>query len=102
MEEYAQGRVWTGKAARERNLVDVTGGISKAIQIAKEKAGIAPEKQVGIFASAPIVILSIQIDVCFFRFDWLNFLVKCHPFNNFSSQDPIYLLSHLEIVKLGA
>ncbi len=38
--EDAQGRVWTGADAREQELVDVLGGLDKAIAIASEKAGI--------------------------------------------------------------
>jgi protease-4 len=49
MEEVAQGRVWTGKAAKERGLVDTLGGISKAVAIAKQKAGIPQDTQVKIF-----------------------------------------------------
>lgn len=48
MEEIAQGRVWTGKAAKERGLVDTIGGISKAVAIAKQKAGIPQEKKVSL------------------------------------------------------
>ncbi len=39
-EEVARGRVWTGTAARERGLVDELGGLGRAIQIAREKAGL--------------------------------------------------------------
>lgn len=46
MEELAQGRVWTGKAAVERRLVDAIGGFHTALAIAKEKAGIAAEQPV--------------------------------------------------------
>jgi len=38
--EVAQGRVWTGGAALEAGLVDVIGGIDRAIEIAAEKAEI--------------------------------------------------------------
>ncbi len=38
--EVAQGRVWTGTDAQEAGLVDVIGGIDRAIEIAAEKAGI--------------------------------------------------------------
>lgn len=48
MEEVAQGRVWTGKAAKERGLVDTIGGFSKAIAIAKQKAGISQETKVSL------------------------------------------------------
>jgi len=38
--EVAGGRVWTGVDAHERGLVDVLGGVDRAIEIAAEKAGI--------------------------------------------------------------
>lgn len=38
--EVARGRVWTGVDAQDRGLVDVLGGIDRAIEIAAEKAGI--------------------------------------------------------------
>ncbi|KAA8542341.1 hypothetical protein F0562_023523 [Nyssa sinensis] len=40
MEEVAQGRVWTGKDAVSRGLVDAIGGLSRAVAIAKQKANI--------------------------------------------------------------
>ena len=40
MDEVAQGRVWTGRQALEQGLVDHVGGLRKAIEVAKEKAGI--------------------------------------------------------------
>lgn len=46
MEEVAQGRVWTGKDAASRGLVDATGGLTRAIAIAKQKANIPQDKQV--------------------------------------------------------
>ena len=46
MEEYAQGRVWTGNDVASRGLVDAIGGFSRAIAIAKHKANIPQDKQV--------------------------------------------------------
>lgn len=40
IDELARGRVWTGVDAHERGLVDVLGGIDRAIEIAADKAGI--------------------------------------------------------------
>lgn len=40
LDSIAQGRVWTGADALKIGLVDVMGGIEKAIQIAAAKAGI--------------------------------------------------------------
>lgn len=36
------GRVWTGEAAHQVGLVDVLGGLDRAIEIAATKAGLAP------------------------------------------------------------
>ncbi|GJZ50681.1 serine protease SPPA, chloroplastic [Tanacetum coccineum] len=44
MEDYAQGRVWTGNDAASRGLVDAIGGLSRAISIAKQKANIPQDK----------------------------------------------------------
>ncbi len=40
MDGIAQGRVWTGAKALELGLVDVLGGIDKALEIAIDKAGV--------------------------------------------------------------
>ena len=42
----AQGRVWTGRQAKARGLVDELGGLRRAVDLAKERAGIAPEREV--------------------------------------------------------
>jgi len=39
-EQLARGRVWTGRQAKERGLVDELGGIKEAIHVAKREAGI--------------------------------------------------------------
>ncbi|HEV3469819.1 MAG TPA: signal peptide peptidase SppA [Pyrinomonadaceae bacterium] len=44
--EIAQGRVWTGAQARERGLVDEFGGLDRAVEVAKELAGIPADKGV--------------------------------------------------------
>ncbi|MEW5805944.1 MAG: signal peptide peptidase SppA [Acidobacteriota bacterium] len=48
IDRIGKGRVWTGEQALELGLVDEIGGLNRAIEIAKEKAGIAPEEEVGI------------------------------------------------------
>lgn len=57
IEKIAEGRVWTGSAAKELGLVDELGGLDKAIEIAAEKAGVEaysiinyPEKE-GAFSA---------------------------------------------------
>ena len=46
LHEVAQGRVWTGRQALERGLIDEVGGLGRAIALAKEKAGIDPGDEV--------------------------------------------------------
>ena len=38
--EVAQGRVWTGTQAKERNLVDSLGGLDEAVKAAARRAGL--------------------------------------------------------------
>ena len=45
--EIAQGRVWTGVSAKEIGLIDDVGSLEKAIEIAKEKADIPEDEEVG-------------------------------------------------------
>ena len=48
IQSIAQGRVWSGVDGKNNGLVDVIGGLETAIQIARERAGIAPEEEVKI------------------------------------------------------
>jgi len=41
--EIAQGRVWSGRAARELGLVDELGNLERAIALAREKAKLAQD-----------------------------------------------------------
>ena len=42
----AQGRVWTGRQAKEHGLVDELGGLGHAIALAKERVGIDADEEV--------------------------------------------------------
>ena len=46
VDAVGRGRVWTGRQAQERGLVDRLGGLEEAIRIAKARAGIAPDEGV--------------------------------------------------------
>jgi len=46
VEQVAKGRVWSGEDAKARGLVDELGGFDKALLLAKQAAGIAPEQDV--------------------------------------------------------
>ena len=48
IDAVAQGRVWTGRQAREHGLVDALGGLDVAVRIAKERARIPPDASVDL------------------------------------------------------
>jgi protease-4 len=53
VDAIAQGRVWTGRQAKNLGLVDALGGLDRAIAIAKERAKIAPTQNVEIVTYPP-------------------------------------------------
>lgn len=46
VDKIGRGRVWTGSQAKERGLVDEIGGLSRALELAKELAGIPSDEEV--------------------------------------------------------
>ena len=48
VDEVARGRVWTGRQGMERGLIDELGDLEAAIELARKRAGIAPEKKVRV------------------------------------------------------
>ena len=48
IDAVAQGRVWTGRQALERGLVDELGGLDRAIRLAKERAKLDVTKDVDL------------------------------------------------------
>jgi protease IV len=48
VDEIAQGRLWTGKAALNHMLVDALGGFSRAVAIAKLKANIPQNRPINL------------------------------------------------------
>ncbi len=46
VETIAKGRIWSGKDAKEKGLVDAIGDLDTAIAIAREKAGIPKDAEV--------------------------------------------------------
>ncbi|HUY19715.1 MAG TPA: signal peptide peptidase SppA [Candidatus Binataceae bacterium] len=56
-EELARGRIWSGRAARERGLVDELGGLARAVEIARTRAGIAADESHVLVAMPPAPML---------------------------------------------
>lgn len=46
VDAVGQGRVWTGRQARDLGLVDGLGGLNRALAVAKVRAGIAEDAEV--------------------------------------------------------
>ena len=53
IDAVAQGRVWTGRQAREHGLVDELGGLPRALAIAQQRAGIAKDAAVQVVVYPP-------------------------------------------------
>ncbi len=58
--ESAEGRIFSGKAAKERGLVDELGGLSAAIAKARELAGEPPSARVSIVGGKPSFVEAID------------------------------------------
>jgi protease IV len=53
IDALAQGRVWTGRQAKENGLIDQLGGLDRAIAVAKQRAKIAADMEVELVVYPP-------------------------------------------------
>jgi len=53
IDAIARGRVWTGRQAKANGLVDELGGLTRAVELAKERAGLDPAADVQIVVYPP-------------------------------------------------
>jgi protease-4 len=53
IDQIAQGRVWTGRQAKDNGLVDALGGLDRAVAIAKERAKIGAAEEVELVPFPP-------------------------------------------------
>jgi protease-4 len=53
IDAVAQGRVWTGRQARQHGLVDALGGLDTAVDLAKQRAGIPADEDVELVVYPP-------------------------------------------------
>jgi protease-4 len=53
IDAVAQGRVWTGRQAKEHGLVDVLGGLDAAVAIAKQRAKLGADSEVELVVYPP-------------------------------------------------
>jgi protease IV len=53
MEPLAQGRVWLGSQAKQRGLIDELGGLDRAFDLVREKAGIPRAEKLSLVIYPP-------------------------------------------------
>jgi protease-4 len=53
IDAIAQGRVWTGRQAKQIGLVDELGGLARALALAKQRAKISPDAEVELVVYPP-------------------------------------------------
>ena len=53
IDALAQGRVWTGRQAKQNGLVDQLGGLDQAVAVAKQRAKIPADSNVDIVVYPP-------------------------------------------------
>ena len=53
IDALAQGRVWTGKQAKQNGLVDALGGLDAAVAIAKQRAKLPADQEVELVVYPP-------------------------------------------------
>jgi protease IV len=53
IEPLAEGRAWLGSQAKANGLVDELGGVDKAVELIKKKAGVKPEDTVELVMYPP-------------------------------------------------
>jgi protease-4 len=62
-EAVARGRVWSGLAGQAHGLVDELGGLSRAVALARDKAGLAPgELHDLVLYPAPGLLASLRLN----------------------------------------
>ncbi len=67
VKEIGQGRIWSGIAARQRGLVDVEGGLRTAIDIARDRAGMDPDRPVQLVVYPRIPGINVRIEAQYVR-----------------------------------
>ncbi len=61
VDEVAQGRVWTGRQAFERGLVDELGGLHAAVQLAKREIGLDEDTDAVLVPYPPPLTFTEQL-----------------------------------------
>jgi protease-4 len=62
VQAVAEGRIWSGEQGKERGLVDEFGGLAKALEIAREKAGLPKGIPVHVEGPAEGLLAALGLD----------------------------------------
>jgi protease-4 len=74
-EDVARGRVWSGTAAKARGLIDELGGLGRAVEIAREKAGLQPNEAHELMPyPAPSLISALNLSFTRSEISWTHVL----------------------------
>jgi protease-4 len=74
-EDVARGRVWSGMAAKARGLIDELGGLARAVEIAREKAGLKSDEQHELVPyPAPSLISALNLSFTRSETSWMHTL----------------------------
>jgi protease IV len=70
-EQVARGRVWSGVAAKARGLVDELGGLGRAVELAREKAGLKQgEKHDLVLYPPPTLLSALHLTAAYSQIPW--------------------------------
>jgi len=61
VEAVAQGRVWSGLDGKDVGLVDEIGGLDRAMQIARQAAGIGPREEIEVVEMPPKGLFKLEL-----------------------------------------
>lgn len=89
----AQGRVWTGRQAKENGLVDMLGGLDLALAVAKERAGIDEDIEIEIVTYPKRkLFLGLGSGVGLFTLSGIREIMEELKRKSLFADDPILLL----------
>jgi protease-4 len=87
IEKIAQGRVWSGSDAKNLGLVDVIGGLTEAIEIARVKANLKKDEyEIVEFPEPEVFNLSLLIS---------------SPINTSLDKNPLFQMLSLQLKNNG-
>lgn len=99
VDAIGRGRIWTGRQAKRNGLVDELGGLERAIDIAKTKAGIGKKQEVEIVTYPRYGFLTDLTDLLYYNTYGLK---EDHPpfqawriKENLSNGEALYLMPYL-------